>query len=271
MNFQFIDTLRELLNGSNIFQFIIVGAKSFALAMIMFKIIDNFIVNMGSDQQNAKLNNLPSILAYAFFIVSSDWIIDTIESTFSVVDVAMGNTSSDLYTELNMSLTDQYDRITANATDFFDLIAIYASSITFFVFYFIALILMLLCKIADLSVTSGYLLSRLFLITLMKFIFPIVIALSTLKMTEDLLAKWIKRYIGLFVLGIAYIGIINFASLVQKALQDQFTTSAGEGLLEGINSLNVFSVGMLITIIVVFTMKVKLFATATSFITSFFS
>ena len=266
MNFDFIEQLRLLLESSNIFKFTIIGAKSCALSLLLFKIIQTWFSNFEPDK--TRLGDFFNLFGYAFMIMSSDWIISTIEVTFAGIDVAMGSTESDLYSKLNDELLVQLENVFgSDDLAWYDFISLIVGNLIFFVGYIIALLLMGLCKIADLSMTAGYLLSRLFLIELMKFIFPIVIALSTLDQTKDLLGRWIKKYIGLFVLGIAYIGIIHFCALVQNALQTQFTVNDSDALFQ----LNAYTYGMIVTIIVVFTIKVKLFSLVTSNITNFFS
>ncbi|WP_134344425.1 hypothetical protein [Flavobacterium psychrophilum] len=268
MNFEFINELRLLLKDNNVFMFLITGGKTLALVLLSFKFFDGVIGNIGEDNQ--KLNNLPKFVAYAFFIVSSDWIVEIIENSFSVIDIAMGSTSNTLYTQLNDSLIQEWNNTMAGCEDWMDYTGVIMSSLFFVIFYIIAVLLMAICKIADLSMTCGYLLSRVFIIELMKVIFPLIIALSTLDFTKDLLGRWIKKYIGLFILGLGYIGIIHFTELVQKALINQFTVNDANGLNSG-SSLGIFTFGMIVTIIVVFTLKVKLFQQVTSFISNFFA
>ena len=105
---------------------------------------------------------------------------------------------------------------------------------------------------------------RVFILQLLKFLFPLAIALSTYSGTQKLFHSWILRYIGIFILGIAYIGIINGTSLLQRALLNQFgaDNSFGDGMS--------FSAGILITMIVTFTIKVKLFSSITSYVMGMF-
>lgn len=258
-----METLRE----NNIFSYIIIGSKALALTMLTFKFIDNFIRNIGEEQ--IKINSLPTYLAYAVFILASDFIPNLIESAFVGLDSAMSVTDTSIFTDLNIELVRQYDIVMEGASSWMDYIGIAFSSISFIVFYIIACLLSFVVYIADLSITTSYLLVRVFLIELMKMLFPIIIALSTLDITKDLLGRWIKKYIGLFVLGIAYIGIINFTILMQKALQHQFSVKNGD-VIDG-SELGTYAFGMIITIIVGFTVKVKLFSTVTSYVSNLFS
>ncbi|NJM78998.1 MAG: hypothetical protein HC854_04040 [Flavobacterium sp.] len=266
MDFDFIQELLVLLQTNNIFKMVITGSKTLAIVLLIFRFLDTTIRNMGED--NHKYLSLPTFVAYAFFIVTSDWIPNIIEDSFVSLDTAMAWTNNDIYTQLNDSLVEQWDSVMDGCEDWMDYIGVIASSITFVIFYIIAVLLASICSVADLSLTASYLLIRIFLIQLMKVIFPIIIAYSTLDITKDLLGKWIKRYTGLMLLGLAYLGIVNFTYLVQDALQKQFVLSND---FDTGTQLNHYAFGLIITIIVVFTVKVKLFRESTSFISNLFS
>ena len=155
--------------------------------------------------------------------------------------------------------------------DALDILTAIVSNLVFFIGYTLALLLMVICKIAEMAMVCGYLLARVFLLEVMKFLFPIAVALSTIKQTSGLIAKWLRMYIGLSLLGIVYIGIIHFCALTQEHLQNAFTDYSGDGFFSNFLTMNMSVWGSLITIVVVFTLKVNLFSKATSFITSFFN
>lgn len=266
MNFEFIEHLRGVLESGQVFgwKFLMTGCKSLALALLLFKVIETYIKQV--DVDGAKFGNIFSIFGYAFFIMSCDWIIGTIERTFGFIDSKMYGTPSNLYSDLLIAIENHSEEAYQDV-GFLDMMSMPIDLIVAAFYSVFLTILVTLCKVADLAMTAGYLLSRLFLIELMKLLFPFIIALSTLDMTKDLLGKWIKRYIGLFLLGLAYIGIINFCSVLQDSLLIQFAKD-DEGNLMGMGH---YIYGACITVIVVFTFKVKMFATATSYLSNFFS
>lgn len=266
MNFDFIEQLRVSLETGEAFgwKFLMTGCKSLALALLLFKIMETYIKQV--DIEGPKFASIFSIFGYAFFIMSCDWIIGTIESAFGMIDSHMYGTPSNLYSDLIIAIENHSEEAYQDV-GFLDMLSM-PIDLIIAAFYGVALtILITLCKIADLAMTAGFLLSRLFLIQLMKLLFPFIIALSTLDLTKDLLGKWIKRYIGLFILGLAYIGIINFCSVVQDSLIQQFARNE-EGSLMGMGH---YIYGASITVIVVFTFKVKMFVTSTSYLSNFFS
>lgn len=266
MNFDFIEELRHALENGGVFQwnFLMSGCKALALSLLLFRILENYIKDF--DSEGPKFGSLFHVFGYAFFILSADWIVDFIESAFALIDSSMYATPSNLYTDLEQKIVE-HDKDLYKDVGFLDMLMMPVDLIITAFYGFFLMVLVSLCKIADLAMTAGYLLSRLFLIELMKLLFPLVIALSTLNITKDLLGKWIKRYIGLFLLGLGYIGIINFCAVLQTSLLAQFEAD-GDGQIMGMGH---YIYGACITVVVVFTFKVKMFSTVTSYITGFFS
>ena len=256
MDFSFINDLTQALNSNNIYQFSFTGAKILALGLLALKVLDMF-VKENFDNQELKIGNLASILGYGLIIMSSDWIITSIEDTFAGVDVAMQNTSSNLYKELDDLIRKKVTEMVGDAEDGWDYAGVILSNFFVMLSMVFAMLLGGLCKLADLV-------QRVFILQLLKFLFPLAIALSTYSGTQKLFHSWILRYIGIFILGIAYIGIINGTSLLQRALLNQFgaDNSFGDGMS--------FSAGILITMIVTFTIKVKLFSSITSYVMGMF-
>lgn len=269
MNFDFINELRLALESSDVFKwkFLMAGCKAMALALLLFKVIEVFVSStLHTDEQAPRVASLFNIFAYAFLIMSSDWIIGSIENIFSFVEKAMFNTPSDLYLKLGEAIDAQKEQYYEDI-GVMGWITMPIDVVCQIFFTLILGVLISFMKIADMAITVGYLLSRLFLIQLMKLFFPFVIALSTLDITKDLFGKWIKRYIGLFLLGLAYIGIINFCYLIQSTLLNQFVTDAvGDNM-----GMGTYVYGACITVVVVFSFKVKMFSTATSYVTNFFA
>lgn len=276
MNFEFINELRILLDDSNIFKWTIVGAKSVAIFLLLFKLIEVFVNStLHTDEGSPKIAALFNLFAYAFLIISSDWIVNSIENIFVVIDNTMVNSEQpNTYQIILDKLMLKYTTIWEGIDGFTDSLSFFITQLPGFIVLIVGIVLSLLCMIADISLTCGYLLVRLFMIEVMKFVFPLVIALSTLDVTKDLLGRWIKKFIGLFVLGILYLGIINFSELLAATILHQFDL----GMLDPNSNtdspgavLYIYTVGGVIAIIVVFTTKIKLMAKATEFANSFFS
>jgi hypothetical protein len=267
MDFTFIEELRRLLEHNNIFgwSFLLSGCKAMALALLMFKLLNTYISDF--DTETPKMGNIFNVIGYACIIMSCDWIIGFIEGLFSQIDGMVATTPSDLFGRMETILQQQMDVYNSDDIGFFDMTIDIIFSFLFYVCYAIVAFCF---KIADLSLTCAFLLTRVFLIQLMKLFFPLVIALSTLDITKDLLGKWIKKYIGLLVLGLAYIAIINFTNVVQDLLVKQFLSEEGSNFAS-MGYMSPTFVGCLITTIVVFSVKFKLFTMVTSFVTNFFS
>lgn len=270
MNFEFVDNIRLSLEGSNIFLYTVTGAKMCAILLLFFSVLERWGKSAGSSGPNT-LNDVLSIVGYVFLIISSDFLFNTVEGTFSSINASMSTVDSSGYTDLLASLNINYDLIIAPANGWVDYLTVILGNITFFIGYILVLVLMGLCKIAEMSMVCGYLLTRIFFLEIMKFLFPIAIALSTIKQTSGLIAKWLRLYIGISILGIVYIAIFKICDIALVELQSAFTNYDGEGFFEGFLGLNVSVWGALITIIIVFSLKVALFNKATSFVINFFN
>ncbi|CAH8295972.1 hypothetical protein EV196_11320 [Mariniflexile fucanivorans] len=270
MNYDFIDSVRLSLEGSNIFMYTIKGAKMCAILLLFFSVLERWgknAINSNTDY----FNDVFTIIGYVFLIISSDFLFNTVEGTFSSINSAMSTTQSSLYTDLLQMLTDDYDTIVKDAEDGWDMLTAILGNLIYFIGFLIVLVVMGICKIAEMAMISGYLLTRVFFLEIMKFLFPIAVALSTIKQTNGLIAKWLRLYIGLAILGIVYIGIIKFCDLTQMHLQNSFKMAGDLDFFNSFLSVNSSIWGALITIIIVFTLKVALFNKATSYIISFFS
>lgn len=272
MDFAFINDLITKLESTNIFTFTFVGGKVVALLFLLLRLMD--VITKDNMDGNIKIGNSFATLGFGFIIMSSDWVIKGIEKAFSQVDKQIATTDSDLYVKLAEELTKKYDKIFIDAVvesgtfhQMAILEAFFLNSESIFLIA-CASVIAGLCKIADLSITAGYLLQRVFIVKLLQFLFPLAIAFSTSTQLGKFFYSWIMRYIGVFILGIAYIGIIKFTGIVSTSLVNQFDISPTKGVNS--TSLQIYSFGLLVTIIVTFTIKVKLFQSVTTYINSMF-
>lgn len=271
MDFDFINRLIQILEHNNIFKYAFTGSKVLAFGLLSFRVLEMFAKDF--EGKTPKIGNLMSIFGYGLVIMSSDWIMTSIENIFASLDVTMHSTKSDLYEQLLTRVGQEFDDM-FHSYDVFELIGNLIIGIESVITLIIAMILGALFKIADLSITASYLVQRVFILKLLQFLFPLVVALSTYRGTEKLFHTWILRYIGIFILGIAYIGIINIMPIIQDTLLSQWTTynswnvKGQEVVSENYNDL--FAIGILVTVIVVFTIKVKLFSMVTSYVMGMF-
>lgn len=260
MDFDFIKLLIANLENIDIFKYTFTGSKVLALGLLAFKILETFVKDF--DNKDPKIGNIMSIFGYGLLIMSSDWIITTIEDIFASIDVTMHSTKSDLYLDLQNQISEKLRDMSENDEYWYEKLNTFLSSIEISVFYMLAMILGALFKIADLSITASYLVQRVFVLKFLQFLFPLSVALSTYTGTAKLFHTWILRYIGIFILGIAYVGIINIMPIIQTILLAQFENNVDDTYFYGI--------GILVTVIVVFTIKVKLFAFVTNYVMGMF-
>lgn len=270
MDFAFITELMNSLNSNPIFKYSFTGAKLLALAILLFKLLETSMRDL-DDESNAKYSSALSILGYGLVIMSSDWIMTSIENIFASVDVALQTTQSDTFSDLTALISIKMETMFEGAEDVFDYVGIFFGNLLVVIMYIIALVVGAFVKIADLSITASYLVVRIFILQLLKFLFPLAIALSTYSGTQKLLGSIILRYIGIFILGIAYIAIIRIMELVQATVLNQFDTETGSsGVVGGVLEGGLFGIGILVAMIITFTIKVKLLSQVTSYVNSMF-
>ena len=209
--------------------------------------------------------NFLNIVGFGLIIMSSDWIITTIESVFGSVSSQMNMPTNDIYTIIEEEINMKIEKIFADADGWMDYMVVIGDSIGAILGLVLVSLLVVIVKIADMCVVTSYLLLRIFFIKLLVFLFPLAIALSTLDATKNLLGSWIKRYIGAFLLGIAYMGIIAFTNLIVTSMSNQF----GEVMPETFG-LSGLAWGSIVTVCLAFSVKVKLFGSVTSYITNMF-
>ena len=269
MDFAFINELTKALSNSNIFLYSFTGAKILAFALLMFRILEAFSKDF--DSKDPKVGNIMTLFGYGLIVMSSDWIMLSIEQVFASVDTTMNATSSDLFENLNDQVSTKMDNIFAGCEDAFDYMGAFFANVIIIVTLLITWLIGGLCKLADMSITASYLVQRVFILKLLQFLFPLAVAFSTYSGTSKLFSGWILRYIGVFILGIGYIGIINITELLQSTILAQFNTGGGNyGAMGNVVDGSIFSAGILVAMIVTFTVKIKLFGAVTSYITGMF-
>lgn len=269
MDFTFINELSKTIESTNIFKYTFTGSKVLAIGLLSFRILEIFVKDF--DNKEPKIGNLISIFGYGLLIMSSDWIITSIDDIFSSVNVSISKTESNLFNQLNNMVITKFNKIFEGAEDWLDYIGAVFSSLLVIVMLIFTWIIGALCKLADLSMTAGYLIQRIFILKLLQFLFPLAVALSTYSGTAKLFHTWILRYIGIFILGIAYIGIIHITNLIPNLVVNQFDIGGGNyGAMGNTIDGGIFGIGILVAMVVTFTVKMKLFSSVTSYIMGMF-
>lgn len=265
MDFTFINNLVTSLENNNIFQYTIIGAKLVGIFFLLLRFLEIYLKNFETEEP--KIGVFLSLAGGTMLLLSGDWIIDGIETAFASVDTSMSYTSSDFYKNLFTNIEAEENRIFGGAKKWWDYIGLFFANSLSIVANLICLLIGVFAKLADLSLTASYLIQRIFIIKLLKFVFPLVIGFGVYPKFENLLYSWVKRYIGMFILGIAYIGIIKFMDLVGASLTSSFANT-GVGKEDQLMNLHF---GTIITIVICITIKIKLLNGVTSYVMNFFS
>lgn len=264
MNFDFINSLRKSLEGYNLFTYSLEGIKILAIAFIVLKMIQLVLKN--STEEKFDYMQLVKMGGYICLVASGNYIVNLFEDILTEVNNFIDVKESDLYEEMINDINAKVELKMAGTTGWSILTGEDTFGLVVFVIqYIVFLLLSGLCKIADLSLTAAYLLQRIFIIELLKFLFPVAVVTSLWEKWDNMLISWVKRYFGMIILGIAYVGVINFTGMVGKEIMKQYDYY-GTGA-----DLTIYMSGVLIAVIVCFTVKVKLLSTVTNYIQSYFS
>ena len=82
IDYNWILDVQKNINASSLFGAGIVGAKSLAMAFLLFKIMGHFL-STAENSEKPPIGGLINIIGFGLIIVGSDFIITTIESLFS--------------------------------------------------------------------------------------------------------------------------------------------------------------------------------------------
>lgn len=266
MDYSWLTGLNEMVASTRLFNVTITGAKALAMVWILLKVLQNFI-QTAENSEAPKIGGIMTIIGYGLIIVSSDWVVNVIESMFSGVDLQITAPQSVPEETIKQYLSKIEEGVAE--MNVFDKMSFYISLAPLYITAGLMTFCSELLRILDIGVVGMYLIQRVFLIQLFKVIFPFAIAFSTLSSNADMLVKWVKTYIGLFFLGIAYLAIMKFADVifdwVQKSMGlnlSQINYDTDLRLIFG------YSVGALL---ISFMVKFSLFAIITKEVRSFFS
>lgn len=266
MDYSWLNGLNEMVANARLFNVTITGAKALAMVWILMKVLQNFI-QTAENSEAPKIGGIMTIIGYGLIIVSSDWVVNTIEGIFSGVDIQL----TAPHTMPDNAVKQYLSKIEEGVAEMgvFDKMSFYISLLPIYVTASLMIFCTEILKILDIGVVGMYLIQRVFLIQLFKVIFPFAIAFSTLSSNADMLIKWVKTYIGLFFLGIAYLAIMKFSDLIFEFVQknvgitiNQINYDTDLRLIFG------YSIGALL---ISFMVKFSLFAIITREVRAFFS
>ncbi|AZI21500.1 hypothetical protein [Chryseobacterium taklimakanense] len=267
IDYTWVSSVQNAINNNSIFAYTITGAKSLAMAFLLFKIMGHFL-QTAENEERPPIGGLINIIGFGLIIVGSDFIVNSIEQLFSGIEVDVAqmnnhNTISPAARQLEL-INEVAENMGAleKIAFYFAVMPNYMGAIAL---YFVASLLHLI----DVAITSMYLLQRVFLIQLFKFIFPLAIAFSTLDKMSDMLYRWIKVYIGLFVLGIAYIAIIKFSVVVYDTLANKIDVGVAEIVLT--TEFSKVFLAELGALLVAFAVKIGLMGFVTKEVRSYFN
>lgn len=267
IDYSWVSTVQNAINNNSIFAYTITGAKSLAMAFLLFKIMGHFL-QTAENEEKPPIGGLINIIGFGLIIVGSDFIVNSIEKLFSGIEVDVAQMNQNNTISPASRQLELINEVAENMGSM-EKIAFYFAVMPNYLGAIILFLVGSFLHLIDVAVTSMYLLQRVFLIQLFKFIFPLAIAFSTLDKMSDMLYRWIKIYIGLFVLGIAYIAIIKFSVIVFDTLAEMVDVSVGEIVLT--TEFSKVFLAELGALLVAFALKIGLMGFVTKEVRSYFN
>src|SRR5690606_37533188 len=207
MDYSWLIDLNKLISGTTLFSVTVVGAKSLAMTIILIRVVSNFLIT-GENPEAPKIGGIMNIIGYGLLIVGSDWMVNAIETMFAGIDLSLTTPQALPDGAIKQYLSKIEEGV--SEMDVFDKMSFYISLLPLYLTAGLMTFFQELLRILDMGVVGMYLVQRVFLLQLFKVIFPFAIAFSTIKYDPDMLLRWVKIYIGLFFLGVAYTAILKF-------------------------------------------------------------
>lgn len=265
IDYDWIAQVQSVVKDSSIFGGAILGGKALAMSFLLFKVMGHFL-QTAENEEKPPIGGLINIIGFGLIIVGGDFIINSIEQVFAGVDVDLAGMNQSYAISPCATLLDQIHS-TADTLTGIDKVAFYFSVSPSFVVALLTWIVATIFHLIDVAITSMYLLQRIFLLNLFVFIFPLALAFSTLDKMSDMLWRWIKIYIGLFILGIAYTAIIKFSVIIYDVIQQRYNVK-DFNLGTPISDVVMAELGALL---VMFTVKIGLMGFVTKEIRGYFN
>ncbi|MDM1398864.1 type IV secretion system protein [Myroides odoratimimus] len=269
MHFETVIKLTSLINSTNIFVFTFQSVQALTLAFILLKVIQEFVGTWDGGKV-LSLGKYMQFFGTALLILSSSWIIDLGEEQLFIIDAKLNSLGQDQDIFLTvMSEQDKQMSQIKSDTGFFrkmwdflagDIIDTFYSMVMLSVGSLVAGFF----KIADMVISMGLLIIRQFIVQFLKLTFPIAILFSVFDNTKSFFYSWVKRYVGVIVLGVAYIGVFFIIEALIKIMMAPSLDDPWFPVSELSN--NAF-----ITICVAYPLKFKLLTTVTSYVNSMFN
>lgn len=260
---KFIENLQNLVDES-IFGYTFMGGQLVAFALLAFQFIGSVFRTNIDTENSFRKESYVMLLGGACLILSSNWIMDAIEEMFSGIDISLYSTESNIYNNLTDQLYQHISEMWDECDFWYEYISTFFEHLCILFYYGISLLIAFFAKLADLMTTASYLIQRYFILVFLKLLFPLCIAFSTYPKLDHIFFGWIKSYIGVFILGIGYIGIIKFCNLIPEAVISSFK--------EDQNTIGLTTIPFASIVAVVLTAGVKmaLFKSVTDYVYSFF-
>lgn len=168
MDYSWLTDLNNLISSNNLFSYTIIGAKSLAMVLLLFKIFGNFL-QTAENPEMPKIGGIINIIGYGLLIIGSDWVVNVIETVFANIDISVAD-QKPLYDDSVKRYLLQLDQL-ADDMGPIDKMSYYTSLMPLYLTTGLMTFTQEILAVLDIAVVGMYLIQRVFLLQLFKFIF----------------------------------------------------------------------------------------------------
>lgn len=195
--------VKNAINSANIMQITMIGGQAVAGVFVIIKLLHNFTKDTFGGER--KINNILETFGLIFLITIVPYTMDIIDNTFASVENQLSDfKGSGLPTTIKENFKDMF----LESTD--SILTIFSLGFTDFLFGTCQLALCLvgfLIWAIDSAIFAIFVIERLILVELYRFLFPLMIAFVGIDGLRNTYFKWVTSFIGIMLLPIPYIAV----------------------------------------------------------------
>jgi len=200
--------IKNAINSGNIMRYTIIGGQSVAVCFILIKLIHSFIKDTWTGDN--KMNHILENLSLVFLVIVAPYVMDIIDNTFASVEDLVGEFKGG---KMPQQLKDVFVALVIDEkSSFFGdmLVNLVSIDLNTFLLQLATLLLGLLGFLVwalDSAVYAIFIIERLIIIEMYRFLFPLMIAFVGIDGLRDRYYKWVISFIGILLLPIPYIAV----------------------------------------------------------------
>lgn len=219
LNFDFgtYNDIKNAINSANIMRYTITGGQAVAVTFILVKLVHSFMKDTFTGEN--KINNILESLSLVFLVIVAPYVMDILDNTFASVENLVNDFDGG---KLPQHIKDVFTQLVVDEdSSFFGGLVITMATMDINTFFLQLGTLLLgitgfLIWALDKAVFAIFVIERLIILELYRFIFPLMIAFVGIDGLRDRYYKWVVSFIGILLLPIPYIAVHTTIDIITK-------------------------------------------------------